>query len=158
MLIATGGNKATAGFGVAASLGHTILEPVPSLFTFNIDDARLRGLEGISATDAEVSIEGNKDRRRGPVLVTHWGLSGPAVLKLSAWAARDLHDRGYDFDLNVNWAAGYPKQEVERLLANSRRSGPGRPWRPTRSSAWPGGCGNGSCRAQASRRKTVGAP
>lgn len=120
MLIATGGNKATAGFGVAASLGHTILEPVPSLFTFNIDDARLRGLEGISATDAEVSIEGNKDRRRGPVLVTHWGLSGPAVLKLSAWAARDLHDRGYDFDLNVNWAAGYPRQEVERLLANSR--------------------------------------
>jgi hypothetical protein len=120
LLVATGGNKATAGFGFAASLGHTIVPPVPSLFTFNIDDARLRGLEGLSVQDAEVSAGGKAKPQRGPVLVTHWGLSGPAVLKLSAWAARELHDVDYDFELNVNWLGGYERSQVLAELERAR--------------------------------------
>ncbi|HEY8240691.1 MAG TPA: aminoacetone oxidase family FAD-binding enzyme, partial [Kiritimatiellia bacterium] len=120
LLIATGGNRATAGFGFAAALGHTILPPVPSLFTFHIEDARLRGLEGLSVQDAEVSAGGKTRPQRGPVLVTHWGLSGPAILKLSAWAARDLHDRDYDFELNVNWLGGYENHRVLEELENAR--------------------------------------
>jgi predicted Rossmann fold flavoprotein len=120
LLIATGGNKATAGFGFAASLGHAIVPPVPSLFTFHIDDPRLAGLEGLSVQDGGVAVPGTRHRQRGPVLVTHWGLSGPAVLKLSAWAARELHDRDYRFDLNVNWAGGYELQQAAAELESVR--------------------------------------
>ena len=114
LLIATGGNKDNAGFRIARQFGHTIEPPVPSLFTFQIDDPRLAGLQGVSAEPAAVSVEGTRLREEGPVLITHWGLSGPAVLKLSAWGARLLHDRDYHFGLVVNWVA---PRTPERTLA-----------------------------------------
>ncbi len=84
LMLATGGNRASAGFTIAQALGHTIEPLVPSLFTFHIDDARLIGLSGVSLEQAGVSVGGSKLRESGPLLITHWGLSGPAILKLSA--------------------------------------------------------------------------
>ncbi len=106
LMLATGGNQNSSGFALASSLGHTIEAPVPSLFTFEIDDERLKGRQGLSVSDAEASVPELKLAQRGPVLVTHWGLSGPAILKLSAWGARALHDAGYTFELKMNWRPG----------------------------------------------------
>ena len=117
LLIATGGNKDNAGFRIARTFGHTIEPPVPSLFTFHIDDPRLADLQGVTAGHAEVSVDGARLREEGPVLITHWGLSGPAILKLSAWGARLLHDRDYRFVLLVNWVAPRtPEQTLAELV------------------------------------------
>ena len=83
-------------------LGHKIISAVPSLFTFNIKDARIKDLMGL-ATPATVKIIGSKLSESGPLLITHWGLSGPAILKLSAWGARELFDKNYQFSISVNW-------------------------------------------------------
>jgi hypothetical protein len=112
LLLATGGCRAAAAGQLAVSLGHALVPPVPSLFTFQIESPWLRLLAGVSA-DAEVSIPGAKLRERGPLLVTHWGLSGPVVLKLSAWGARTLHDLNYQFPLLVNWL---PETNVEKII------------------------------------------
>ncbi len=109
VLLATGGDP--RGMAWAHALGHTLVAPVPSLFTFNIDDPHLQALTGSSVADAVVSLpELQASQRgtpglsqRGPVLITHWGLSGPAVLRLSAWAARLLHTCGYHTALRINW-------------------------------------------------------
>ncbi len=85
------------------SLGHTVIDPVPSLFTFNLPDSPFHDLAGASVAEAVVSLPKWKMEHKGPVLITHWGISGPAVLKLSAWAARELHACGYDADVRVNW-------------------------------------------------------
>src|SRR5690606_22867418 len=90
LLLATGGGRAGSGWDLARSLGHTLAPPVPSLFTFHLDDARLQGLAGVSVPSAGLHVPGTALRERGPVLVTHAGLSGPVVLKLSAWGAREL--------------------------------------------------------------------
>ena len=87
----------------AASLGHSLLPPVPSLFTFHIDTPWLSELPGVSVASVEVSVVGSGLKERGPLLVTHTGLSGPAILRLSAWGARELHGRGYEFPLRINW-------------------------------------------------------
>jgi predicted Rossmann fold flavoprotein len=84
--------------------GHTIVDPVPSLFTFPTKDKTLTALQGISRPMAKVQIPEFNLESEGPLLITHWGLSGPAVLKLSAWGARELYRCGYTFDLHVNWA------------------------------------------------------
>ncbi len=116
LLLATGGCRAVAAGQLAVSLGHTLEPPVPSLFTFQIECPWLRSLAGVS-TLAEVSVPGTKLRERGPLLVTHWGLSGPAALKMSAWGARALHDLNYRFSLVVNWlpemSAGNILQEFQ---------------------------------------------
>lgn len=117
ILVATG--SAAAGHAMAKSLGHTIAPCVPSLFTFEIDDPRLSGLAGLSFPDAHLRlmVGGRKvAEEQGAVLITHWGLSGPAVLRLSAWAARKLHDAGYRAELRVNWC-GVERAEklVDRL-------------------------------------------
>lgn len=101
VIITTGSSNQV--YGMLHALGHTIVEPVPSLFTFNIKDIRIEELAGVSAPACEVKIEGTKHRADGPVLVTHWGLSGPGVLKLSAGAARELAFANYDFNIRVNW-------------------------------------------------------
>lgn len=103
VLLATGGNKGSAGLYIAAELGHAIETPVPSLFTFHISDPRLVGIEGVSVPTAAVSVPAAKLADGGPLLVTHWGLSGPAILKLSAWGARELAARDYRFTLLVSW-------------------------------------------------------
>jgi len=119
VLLATGG--APAGYRWAQALGHTIEAPVPSLFTFKIDDPRLRGLAGVSVASARVRLDGAKEVHEGPVLVTHWGLSGPAVLKASAWGARLLNEQGYKLGLTVDWRPDMRQDEVrEALLAIKR--------------------------------------
>jgi predicted Rossmann fold flavoprotein len=114
LLLATG--SSAAGYQIAKSLGHTIESPVPSLFTFNIRDERLRDLAGISVTNARVRLPEAKLEQTGPVLVTHWGLSGPAILKLSAWGARFLHDCWYETPLQVNWLPQYNAEELRQML------------------------------------------
>ncbi len=126
LLLATGGNRGSAGLAIAAALGHAIVPPVPSLFTFHCEDAALRGIEGVVAPDAAVALPGTRWRARGPVLVTHWGLSGPAILKLSAWAARDLHAVDYRFALEVNWAGGAAGAQVGSALLAERSAHPRR--------------------------------
>lgn len=102
VLLTTGSNQ--IGYQIATALGHHIEPPVPSLFTFNVLDARLRDLAGVSV-DARLrlSVAGSQLEQTGPLLITHWGLSGPAVLKLSAWGARVLHDCHYQATLLINW-------------------------------------------------------
>lgn len=124
LLIATGGNRSSAGFTIAEALGHTIEPLVPSLFTFHIDDARLIGLSGVSLEEAVVSVPGTKLRTSGPLLITHWGLSGPAVLKLSAWGARELADRKYEFPLTVNFAPPHTRETLTQELMKVREKNP----------------------------------
>ena len=108
LLIATGSGGTM--MSMIRKLGHHIVDPVPSLFTFNIKDQRLDGLAGVSASNCEVRIEGTKFQASGPVLVTHWGLSGPGILRLSAWAARELASVNYDFNIRVNWDTRFSKE------------------------------------------------
>lgn len=124
VLLAAGGNRSNAGFAIAAAFGHTIEPPVPSLFTFNIKDPRLEGLAGVSVEEAATEVIGQKLKERGPVLVTHWGLSGPGILKLSAWGARALHDCGYKFTLRVNWAPKYNPETARAALEQARAGNP----------------------------------
>jgi hypothetical protein len=111
---------------IAQSLGHTIESPVPSLFTFHIDDARLQGLEGVSVIDATSRLPGTRISARGPALVTHWGLSGPAILKLSAWAARELAACDYRFTVAVNWWGAGTAAQAQAELATARLAHPRR--------------------------------
>lgn len=124
LLLATGGNQANAGFGIARQFGHAIEPPVPSLFTFHIDDPRLKDLAGVSVEAAATAVRGTKLQERGPLLVTHWGLSGPAILKLSAWGARVLHDCGYKFTLLVNWAPAFNPETLRAELERARTANP----------------------------------
>lgn len=124
LMLATGGNQHSIGHEIAASLGHSITPLVPSLFTFNIRDRRLEGLQGISVAQAVVEAPGTKLRNRGPLLVTHWGLSGPAVLKLSAWGAGAFAERNYAFDLLVNWLPALDRTAMLARLGEVRASNP----------------------------------
>ena len=126
VLIATGGGRVSAGLSIAAGLGHSIAPPVPSLFTFHVDDPRLKGLEGVAAPAAAASVLGTRLRECGPVLVTHWGLSGPAILRLSAWGARELHAADYSFTLAVNWAEPRTADEARAGLEADRAAHPRR--------------------------------
>ena len=117
LLLATGGCRTPALGQLAVSLGHTLEPPVPSLFTFHIATPWLRELAGVSVEAAEVAVPGTKLRERGALLVTHWGLSGPAILRLSAWGARALHKADYRFSLRVNWL---PHWNAEKLAAEFR--------------------------------------
>ncbi|MBE9030837.1 NAD(P)/FAD-dependent oxidoreductase [filamentous cyanobacterium LEGE 11480] len=112
VLLATGSSP--QGHAIATSLGHTIESPVPSLFTFNIKDSRIEGLAGVAVNPGQVKLQIGKHKleQTGPVLITHWGLSGPAVLKLSAWGARILHNAKYNAKLTINWL---PKHNLETL-------------------------------------------
>lgn len=120
LLLATGGCRALALGQLAVSLGHTLEPPVPSLFTFHIEVPWLRGLAGVSVEDAELSAPGTGLRERGPLLVTHWGLSGPVALRLSAWGARALHDLNYRFPLLVNWLPGSTAEAIADALQSRR--------------------------------------
>ncbi len=94
-------------------IGHTVVPAVPSLFTFNCRDERIRGLQGLSVSGATVRIRSHGMESTGPLLITHWGFSGPAILRLSAWGARELHELGYQFSLLINWVS----QSQEQLVA-----------------------------------------
>ncbi len=120
ILLATGGGRGSAGLTVAESLGHTIEPVVPSLFTFHIDDARVKGLEGLSVPDAQVSVKDESLAATGPVLITHWGMSGPGILKLSAWGARELAARDYRFTLRISWVGKVTTEAAEAELNAAR--------------------------------------
>ncbi|WP_370528834.1 MULTISPECIES: BaiN/RdsA family NAD(P)/FAD-dependent oxidoreductase [unclassified Tychonema] len=114
ILLATGSNP--SGFKWAKELGNTVEQPVPSLFTFNISDSRIKDLAGVSVPNAKVKLPGAKLEQSGPLLITHWGLSGPAVLKLSAWGARFLHDRHYKTSVLINWLPQYNAEVLRQQL------------------------------------------
>jgi hypothetical protein len=103
VLVASGGYNKPENYRWLSELGHQIVPPIPSLFTFNDPSKEFTALMGVAVSDAEVKIAGTKFTQRGAVLITHWGLSGPAVIKLSAWAAIDLHKVNYTFTALVNW-------------------------------------------------------
>jgi predicted Rossmann fold flavoprotein len=116
VLIATGSSEAV--WTALADLGHEIVAPVPSLFTFNVKDPRLRDLAGVSVPLAQLEVPALKLKASGPLLVTHWGLSGPAILRLSAWGARLLHGVDYRFQLRVNWTGTSTTYEIlEQLMS-----------------------------------------
>ncbi|MFK8026133.1 MAG: NAD(P)/FAD-dependent oxidoreductase [Ilumatobacter sp.] len=118
VLIATGGTRSSAGAKLASDLGHDLQPATPSLFTFKIKDPRLEGLLGLSVDPAHVKIAGSKLESDGPVLITHWGLSGPGILKISAWGARELAERAYRFDVIVDWL---PNVDVAAEIAERRQ-------------------------------------
>jgi predicted Rossmann fold flavoprotein len=120
--VASGGYSKSAQFNWLQQLGHSIEEPVPSLFTFNIPGNSIKTLMGISIEHAAIKIIGTKYIQHGPVLITHWGLSGPAVLKLSAFAARELHETDYIFRISVNWVPEYNEQTGREKLVLSRNA------------------------------------
>ena len=113
LILATGSNPKI--WDMLHTFGHAIITPVPSLFTFNIKDPRIKELPGI-ATQVSVKVIGSKLESTGPLLITHWGMSGPAILKLSAWGARILHDKNYQFAIEVNWLNDIETEEAETLL------------------------------------------
>ena len=112
LLVATGSNPKI--WKLLENLGHNVIPGVPSLFTFNITDSRIKDLPGV-ATPAAVRIKGAKLETRGPLLITHWGMSGPAILKLSAWGARKLSDKK-NFEILVNWLQDYSTEEIVEEL------------------------------------------
>lgn len=115
LLFATGGDRKS--LALVKSLGHSINEPVPSLFTFNIKDKRIDGLAGLAVEDTTLKMDSLT--ARGPLLITHWGMSGPAVLRLSAWGARILFEKKYASTLTVNWLGDYkPGAALEVLQRN----------------------------------------
>lgn len=118
--IACGGFPKSSQFDWLTEMGHHIIEPVPSLFTFNIPNNPITALMGISVEEAQVKIIGSKLQQQGPMLITHWGLSGPAVLKLSAWAARDLAEKNYHYQVLVNWLPAYNENSLREKMQEVR--------------------------------------
>lgn len=116
VIVACGGFPKSSMFDWLRETGHTILPPVPSLFTFNMPGNPLNALMGISVAEAVVKISGTKLSEKGPVLVTHWGLSGPAVLRLSAWGARELAAKEYTFSIAINWVPAYNENTLRENI------------------------------------------
>lgn len=119
LIVATGGSPRSEGFSWLRELGHSIEEPVPSLFTFNMPNESIKELMGVVANPATVRVMGSKLKSTGPLLITHWGMSGPAILKLSSFGARTLNDLGYRFKALVNWTGDKSEQEIREVLAET---------------------------------------
>lgn len=122
LMIATGSD--TAVWALLERLKIKIIQPVPSLFTFNIKDARLSDLMGLSVPNAIINIQKTNFESNGPTLITHWGLSGPGILKLSSWAARELNAANYKFTVKVNWLANKDLEAVRTHLHNQINAQP----------------------------------
>lgn len=120
VVIACGGFAKLAQFGWLQQLGHSIAEPVPSLFTFNMPGNAITQLMGVSVPDAQVKITGSNLLAKGPLLITHWGMSGPAVLRLSAWGARQLAIGNYQFAIIVNWLPEYNENTLREQFQQLR--------------------------------------
>ena len=126
LLLAIGGCRTPLFGQLAVSLGHTLAAPVPSLFTFHVETPWLRELSGVAVELTEVSVPGTKLRERGALLATHWGLSGPAVLRLSAWGARVLAEKNYHFPLHVNWLPLWNSEKISQEFQARRLNQPAR--------------------------------
>lgn len=114
LIVANGGSAKQMDYDYLTKLGHSIEAPVPSLFTFNIPNTPISKLMGLSVQHAKVSISGTKLSQEGALLITHWGFSGPAVLKLSAWGARTLFERNYAFEIRINWLAQFNFETIQQ--------------------------------------------
>lgn len=119
VIVATGGSPKRSGFDWLEKPGHEIVEPVPSLFTFNMPKESVTDLMGVVADNALVSIQGTKLKSQSPLLVTHWGMSGPAILKLSAFGARTLSKMNYQFNIQVNWIGEPNYEKTSEVLRDS---------------------------------------
>ena len=129
LILATGSNR--QGYQLAESLGHSIISPVPSLFTFKISDPQLHQLSGLSVQNVQVQLSlGKKLRHNGPVLITHWGMSGPAIIKSSAWHAIDLHGANYNCTMTINWLPQQNphqiQQSIQTLVKTHTKQQPGK--------------------------------
>ncbi len=120
VLLACGGFPKEEQYKRFKDLGHTIQSPVPSLFTFNIPKHPLTELMGLSVPNATIKIAGTKITEQGPLLITHWGFSGPVVLRTSAWAARELHDMNYEFRIVINWTGSMSEADFKETLQYQR--------------------------------------
>lgn len=118
--VASGGFPKLAMFQWLTALGHQVEPPVPSLFTFNLQPHPLKKLMGVAIPDVQVKIKGSKLAEQGPVLITHWGLSGPAILRLSAWGARELAERNWEFEIQVNWLPGFHETSLREFMLQYR--------------------------------------
>ena len=118
VILATGSNPKI--WEMLQTFGHAIVSPVPSLFTFNIKDSRIKDLPGVSSV-VSVKVKDTKLSATGPLLITHWGMSGPAILKLSAWGARILHDKNYQFTIYVNWLNDVDTEDAEKILKDLKQ-------------------------------------
>lgn len=118
--IAAGGQPKVSMFEWIRETGHSVEDPVPSLFTFNLPGNDITELMGLSVQDVTVKISGSKLVERGPILITHWGLSGPVILRLSAWGARELAELQYHFSAVVNWLPDYHEQSFREFLISCR--------------------------------------
>lgn len=122
LVMATGSNIKV--WDLLKTVGHSIVNPVPSLFTFNIKDERINDLMGVSAEMVSVKVKDTQLKATGPLLITHWGMSGPAILRLSAWGARELFDKNYQFQLVINWTNDYVFDEVLEELMQQKQQHP----------------------------------
>ncbi len=120
LCVACGGYAKSEAFEWIRALGHSVEEPVPSLFTFNMPGESITKLMGVTVPEVQVKIVGSKLVEKGPLLITHWGLSGPVVLKLSAWGARELAAGGYRFGIQVNWIPEFTEQKARERLQGLR--------------------------------------
>lgn len=125
--VACGGYPKSEGFDWIRGLGHSIEEPVPSLFTFNMPGDPITKLMGVTVPEVQLKIVGSKLVEKGPLLITHWGLSGPAVLRLSAWGARELAAGAYRFGIQVNWIPEFTEQTAREHLQALRYERAGQP-------------------------------
>lgn len=119
VIIASGGNAKKEAYRWLSDLGHTIITPVPSLFTFNIPNSPITKLMGVVAPHVKVAIRDTKLIETGPLLITHWGMSGPATLKLSSWAARILHEKDYHFYIQVTWESEMTERQLHEAMNKS---------------------------------------
>ena len=120
VIIASGGSPKRTGFDWLEAMGHDVISPVPSLFTFNMPGNPIKKLMGLAVPNAQVKIQGTKLLQSGPLLITHWGMSGPAILKTSAWGARSLHDLNYDFIAQISWLPQYKEDELRGWLTENK--------------------------------------
>ena len=124
VIVATGGSPKIKGMEWIKELGHKIEPPVPSLFTFNMPNENIKKLMGLVVEKTIVNIQGTKLKSDGQLLVTHWGMSGPAILKLSAFGAKILHEKKYDFNIQVNWVNEVNNEKVADQLKELIKKNP----------------------------------
>lgn len=126
LIIASGGHPKSDSYNFLKNLNHSLLDPIPSLFTFNTPKESIRELMGLSVPNGIVKIEGTKLSYQGPILITHWGLSGPAVLKLSAFGAKWLKEQQYRAKVIINWNVDYGEEKYDKVLREFSQAHPNR--------------------------------
>ena len=120
LIVSTGGANKKAAYNWLSQLGFKVEEPIPSLFTFNVPDSDLKDFKGLSVKQGSVQVPATKWKQEGPILITHWGFSAPAVIKLSAWAAIDFFKKNYQFPILINWV-GFDEERVREELNNIKQ-------------------------------------